>query len=174
MHRISFIIAAFLIFNISAAYGGQYVQNGDTAPLALSDLQRLYPLTSFPVDVGPDDDWLSENGYSRYVPPPPAQPAPPTLDEVKSQLTTTLYAEMDRVAQTKGFGDRHSLLERAAYAGRWQGAALAYATWIDACEVYGAGLAADCLAGVRLPPTAAELVAGMPTMIWPDGTPGVI
>lgn len=81
---------------------------------------------------------------------------------------TALDAHFDAVARQRRFDNRHTCALRAGYPGPYQTAALAFAQWMDSCNVLAASVLAEVQAGRELPADPAELIATLPAMRWPD------
>ena len=76
----------------------------------------------------------------------------------------TLY---DQQAQAKRYDNRLTFAFRAGYAGPYQAEALAFATWMDACNVYGYTQMARVIAAERALPTIEEFIAELPALVYP-------
>ena len=105
----------------------------------------------------PGKGWIIQD-----PPPPPA----PTNEEVIADLTRALEAHYDATAQTRRYDIRLTCALRAGYAGPFQAEGTAFAIWMDTCNAYGYQVMADCLAGLRAIPTAAQLIAELPVISW--------
>jgi len=66
-----------------------YIKTDTQTPLSLGQIKQEHPRTAFPKG-GPDDDWLSDNGYARLKQSP------------KPDVTDTQVAELDGVEQVEG------------------------------------------------------------------------
>lgn len=98
--------------------------------------------------------------------PSPAQQAP-TNTEIIAELTASLEDHYDLVARAKQYDNRLTCALRAGYAGPFQAEGTAFAVWMDNCNAYAYEVLADCLSGARGIPTAEELIAEMPDLVWP-------
>lgn len=106
------------------------------------------------------------------------QPAPAQTDldaaepqmvaaAIQRDLTAELESHYDKTAQQRRYDNRLTCALRAGYAGPFQAEGQAFAIWMDTCNAYAYQVMADCLAGTRPAPTAAELIAELPPMLWP-------
>ena len=98
-----------------------------------------------------------------YMAPVESEPPLPTLEDYDRALTAHLDAE----AQTHRYEDRISCSVRAGYVGPFQAEGIAFAQWMDACNVVGYTMLADFQAGNIPQPTIAEMLAALPVMVWP-------
>lgn len=90
-------------------------------------------------------------------------PPMPTLPEYDAALVAHLDAE----AQTHNYADRISAAVRAGYPGPFQAEGIAFAQWMDACNMVGYTMLADFQQGNIPQPTIAEVLAALPAMVWP-------
>jgi hypothetical protein len=97
----------------------------------------------------------------------PPEPAPKTNDEIIAELTSALESHYDAVAQERRYDNRLTCALRAGYVGPFQAEGQAFAVWMDTCNAYGYQVMQDVLAKLRPVPTAEELIAELPVMIWP-------
>ena len=97
----------------------------------------------------------------RFTPPPP----PPT--EVK--YASAVQAHIDATAATKGYGDGYAA---ASYSSSttpgWAAEADAFIAWRDSVWVYVFAQLSEVQAQKRSQPTVSELVAELPSIIWPQ------
>jgi len=94
-------------------------------------------------------------------------PKPKTNDEIVADLTSDLERHYDAMAQARRYDNRFTCALRAGYVGPFQVEGIAFAQWMDTCNAYGYQVMADCLAGQRTIPTADQLIAELPPMVWP-------
>ena len=87
--------------------------------------------------------------------------------DIIKELTAALESHYDTEAQKKNYDNRFTCALRAGYAGPFQAEGVAFATWMDSCNAYGYQVIADVKGGKRTVPTAAELLAELPTIEWP-------
>lgn len=106
--------------------------------------------------AGIGDTW---NGTEFIKPPAPL----PTLEDYDAALTARLDAE----ARTHRYADRISCSVRAGYPGPFQAEGIAFAQWMDACNMVGYTMLAEFQAGHIPQPTIAEVLAALPVMVWP-------
>lgn len=90
-----------------------------------------------------------------------------TNDEIINDLTTALEQHYDAVAKSRRYDNRYTCALRAGYAGPFQAEGQTFAVWMDTCNAYGYQVIADVLAAKRPTPTAEQLIAELPVIIWP-------
>jgi hypothetical protein len=90
-----------------------------------------------------------------------------TNNEIIKELTQALEAHYDAKAQERRYDNRLTCALRAGYAGPFQAEGQAFAVWMDTCNAYGYQVMRDILAKLQPVPTAEELIAELPTMVWP-------
>jgi hypothetical protein len=90
-----------------------------------------------------------------------------TNDEIIKELTQALEAHYDSKAQERRYDNRITCALRAGYAGPFQAEGQAFAVWMDTCNAYGYQVMQDVLAELRPVPTAEELIAELPVLVWP-------
>ena len=83
------------------------------------------------------------------------------------QMEKALDAYIDSVAREKRYDNRITATMRAGYLNPWQQEGLAFGQWMDSCYVKAHEILAEVYAGTRAIPTAEELIAEMPEMVWP-------
>ena len=111
---------------------------------------------SGPDDCGPDET------YSETQPVLEPQP-----EQILTSLTQAMQAHLDAEAQTKRYDNIKSAALRAGYPGPFHDEGVAAATWMDTCYALGYTIMAEVVAQTRPTPTAQELIALMPVMVWP-------
>lgn len=94
-------------------------------------------------------------------------PPPPTQAEIIAQYESALDAHLDAVAQSYRYDDRKSFALRAGYAGPYQAEAIAFAQWMDDCNVQAFARMSRVLAGLEPLPTIEALIADLPALILP-------
>jgi hypothetical protein len=124
-----------------------------------------------------DDDGLpvgyvecpSHIGIGMSIDAPIPTPPEPTPEQLQKTLTDAVQAHLDSTARTRGYD---GILSLASYAPstvpKFAAEGLAGVVWRDAVWAYCWGVLADVGSGLRPIPTAAELVAELPAMSWPE------
>jgi hypothetical protein len=126
--------------------------------LSHSALQNLLNM-SFPVG-NPPDGWVV---YEPVVVPP----AEPTEQEIQDALTQALNMHLDSVAAQRRYDSRFTCALRAGFPGPFQAEGLAFAAFMDECNMVGYTMMKRAKAGEIPVPTDAQLIAAMPAMVWP-------
>jgi hypothetical protein len=80
-----------------------------------------------------------------------------------------LDAHLDGVAQAHRYTDRFTFALRAGYAGPYQAEGLAYAQWMDTCNVQAYALLQRVLAGQEALPPLQTFIDGLPAFALPGG-----
>lgn len=101
---------------------------------------------------------------SNIKPPPVA-----TMQEQLASFETILDSHLDEAAQLHRYNDRFAFALRAGYAGPYQAEAIAFATWMDACNLQAYAALQEIVTGKRPMPTEAEFIAALPTFGYPAG-----
>lgn len=86
----------------------------------------------------------SDGGKTFSNPPPP----PLTVKDCHDAL----YRHIDSLAQADGWDSRITFMQRAAFPGHWQQAAIEFCKRVDACEIFALGLLAEVQAGEKPAP----------------------
>lgn len=137
----------------------QVVPQGGTFPVA-----QDYIWTDCP-DAVVAYVWTYD-GSTFAAPPPPPEPTP---EQIQAELTNAVQRHLDSTAKTRGYD---GILSLASYAPstvpKFAAEGSAGVAWRDAVWAYCWGVLADVGNGLRQIPTAAELVAELPTMAWPE------
>ena len=97
----------------------------------------------------------------------PAEPEP-TTEEIALAMEVAIDAYIDSVAQAKGYDSRITAALRAGYENPWQAEGIVFGQWMDSVYAYCQQVQVDALAGNRTIPTAEELIAELPEIIWPE------
>lgn len=125
-------------------------------------------------EQGTPEAWAAYRAWLKAPPsgnvPLPLPPDPvtePTPAEIVGRLVLAVQQHLDQAAKSRNYDDIKSAALRASYAGPWQAEGVAYAQWMDACWAYAYQVQADVQAGQRTIPTAAELLAELPTLELP-------
>ena len=119
-----------------------------------------------------DNSVIERFGFTRADFPdaqPPELPeyVAPTPEQIRRALEAALDAYIDSVAQAKGYDSRITAALRAGYPNPWQAEGIAFGTWMDSCYSTALTIMTEVQAGTRPIPTKDELIAAMPTMVWP-------
>lgn len=109
-------------------------------------------------DVAPDG-WVALPGVS--IPPDP--------QAVFLQMQGAVQRHMDATAKQRGYDGILSLCTYATSSNpKFQAEGQTGVLWRDQCWQYGYDLLAAVQAGERPVPTEAEVIAGLPAMVWPE------
>ena len=84
-----------------------------------------------------------------------------------NKFITAMESHSDAVAQAKNYDTRYTCALRAGYASAFQTECIAFATWMDECNVYGYTEMEKVQQGIRPMPTVDELIAELPEPPWP-------
>lgn len=86
---------------------------------------------------------------------------------VEWRLVGVLNNHLNAVAAQRRYDDRFTCALRAGFAGPFQSEGLAFAAFMDECNMVGYSMMKRAKAGEIPVPTDAELIAAMPVMVWP-------
>lgn len=89
------------------------------------------------------------------------------LAALETSLIQALNGHLDEVAGERRYDDRFTCSLRAGFAGPFQAEGIAFAAWMDQCNLVGYTIMAEVKAALRPVPTPAELIAAMPAIVWP-------
>lgn len=120
-------------------------------------------------------DMLEWQEYRQFLksggvpePMPAVVVPPPTVDEIVAQLTQVVQGHLDATARQRGYD---GILSACTYAtsgnARFAAEGKACVLWRDAVWATCYEIMAEVMGGTRAVPTAAELIADLPTMVWP-------
>ena len=90
-----------------------------------------------------------------------------TPTQIAQELEQAIDRHIDAIASADKWDSRITCTMRAGYPNPWQNKAIAFGQWMDACYAHCIQVQAAVLAGTRLVPTEAELIAELPIMVWP-------
>lgn len=90
-----------------------------------------------------------------------------TPEEIQRDLTAALDKHIDAIAKAKGYDNRITCAMRAGYVNPWQAECIAFGQWMDQCYAIAIGILGEVAAQTRPVPTAEELIAELPAMVWP-------
>lgn len=94
-----------------------------------------------------------------------ADPPAPTQAQIIAQYESALDAHLDSVAQAHRYNDRFSFALRAGFAGPYQAEGVAFATWMDTCNVQAFALLQSVLDGAAELPTVEAFIAALPAFV---------
>lgn len=94
-------------------------------------------------------------------------PPPPTTEQIIAQYEAALDAHLDGVAHLHRYDDRKSFALRAGFPGPYQAEGIAFAQWMDACNVLAYALLQSVIAGQTPMPTIEQMLAGLPEFALP-------
>jgi hypothetical protein len=123
------------------------------------------------IENGVDIDGMDVDIGDTYIAGVFSKPAvpEPTPEQIQAELTNAVQRHLDSTARTR---DYDGILSLASYAPstvpKFAAEGLAGVAWRDAVWAYCWGVLADVGNGLRPIPTAAELVAELPAMSWPE------
>jgi hypothetical protein len=141
--------AAACIKQWKAANPGEYVAHAEVAENAL------------PQDRSSRASWTLVDG---------AVVVPTSLmaTEVQAQSTVAIQTLLDSAAKAQGYDNILSVISYADSAvPEWAAEAQACKAWRDACWSKAKEIQDAVLAGTRALPTVEEVLAEMPTLVWP-------
>ena len=90
-----------------------------------------------------------------------------TEEQIIAKYESALDSHLDNVAKQYRYQDRFSFAVRAGYVGPYQAEAVAFAQWMDQCNVQSFALLSDVLAGNSELPTIEEFIGGLPEFVLP-------
>lgn len=94
-------------------------------------------------------------------------PPAPTIDQLIKQYESALDAHLDGVARQHRYDDRKSFALRAGYVGPYQSEGIAFAQWMDNCNVQAYALLGEVLDGTTSMPTIQAFIATLPVFVLP-------
>ena len=102
------------------------------------------------------------DGYPTLQDPPS-----PTQTEIIAQYEAALDAHLDSVAQQHRYQDRFSFALRAGFDGPYQAEGVAFAQWMDECNVQAFELLNDVVSGDAELPTLEDFIESLPEFVKP-------
>lgn len=119
----------------------------------------------FAVDAPPE--W-----YAHLTPCAPQLPPPKSAEQLARELETALDLYIDSVASQRGYGTATmcptaACIAYAGYPNLYQAEAVAFGQWKASIWPVAFAIQAEVFAGTRPVPTAAELIAALPVLVWP-------
>lgn len=92
-------------------------------------------------------------------------PHVPTTAEIVAQYERALDAHLDSVAKQYRYDNRFTFALRAGYPGPYHDEAVAFAAWMDTCNVQAFTLLSEVQAGNATMPTIEGFIAGLPVFV---------
>lgn len=93
---------------------------------------------------------------------------PPAAELTVADFDRALTRHFDAVAQSQNFESRITCALRAGYPGPYQSKGIAFARWMDDCNVYASAQLLSWQTGGRLAPASLEaFISELPTITWP-------
>lgn len=89
-------------------------------------------------------------------------------DDIKAELVAAVQKHLDTIAMASGYDNIVSACSYAGAANPFQAEGVAFVVWRGDVWAYCWQVLADVNNGLRSIPTAAELLAELPLMTWPD------
>lgn len=99
---------------------------------------------------------------------PRPKPPAPSLEERMAGLLIAVDVHLNAAARAKGYDSIVTAALRAGYPGPFHDEGVAFATWMDATYAQCYALLAQWQAGELEEPTAADLIALLPTLELPS------
>jgi hypothetical protein len=88
-----------------------------------------------------------------------------TVEQIIDGYVAALERHYDAVAQSWGYDNRLTCALRAGYAGPYQAEGVAFAVWMDNCNMYAFEQLGLVQSGERPAPTVGELLAELPEAV---------
>ncbi len=111
--------------------------------------------------------WIHEGNEPEPI--PEVAPAPLTPEEITARLTYEVQRYLDETARSRGYD---GILSACTYATssvpKFAAEGQACVTWRDSVWATCYVLMGDVMQGLIAIPTAAELIAALPQMVWPE------
>lgn len=120
-----------------------------------------------PTLSGGDKAYRVDGAWVVRAPEPEPESIPPTQEQIIAQYERELDVHLDSVAQQHRYDNRFTFALRAGYIGPYQEEAIAFAQWMDDCNVQAFARMGRVLAGVEPMPTIEALVADLPVFVKP-------
>lgn len=92
-------------------------------------------------------------------------PTPPSQSEVIAQYERALDNHLDSVAKQYRYNDRFTFALRAGYPGPYHDEAVAFAAWMDTCNVQAFTLLSEVQAGNATMPTIEGFIESLPVFV---------
>ena len=89
------------------------------------------------------------------------------LEQTKVSYTAALDAHYLEAAKSHGYDTQYTCALRAGYPGPFHNEGVAFATWMDNCNVYAYGVMSQVMTGAIQLPTMTEFIDGLPPLVWP-------
>lgn len=155
----------FNIYQAQEFDGTRYAMFTDAA------LREKLGITEIP-DPTPPEDFSDDFYYRNEQDTAPYVVFTRKSDEQINAVLAKRYEQrldnhLDSVAQVNRYNDRFTFALRAGYTGPYQAEGIAFAQWMDACNVQAYTLLQSVLAGTVPAPTLDEFVAELPDFVMP-------
>jgi hypothetical protein len=96
-------------------------------------------------------------------------PAAPTPEQMIAAYQAAIQRHIDAKAGERSYTDGiHAASYTASTVPLWAAEAAAFVAWRDAVWIYAVALLTEVQGGQIAPPTEAEVIAGLPALVWPE------
>lgn len=97
----------------------------------------------------------------------PPEPTEPTAEQIEGALVAAVQDRLDAAAKGRGYDGIVSACSYAGAPNAFQAESVAFLTWRAACWSHCYTVLAEVQAGAMPPPSAADLIAGLPALSLP-------
>lgn len=129
------------------------------------------PITQSVNEVDPalaDGKWTQQWVVSDLAPETISANQAAALEQAKKSYEAALDAHFLAAAKAKGYDTQYTCALRAGYPGPFHDEGVAFATWMDNCNVAAFTLMSQVLAGAVPMPSMEDFLAGLPVLTWPQ------